>query len=357
MFLDLHLVQIGDLSLDLTNRLCLIHALHMDVDRNGIVHAEKVRHEVVLDFRGKNLNVGNGSDALSHAEVSRITEVKACRCDKVLCGKSGSCHHVIVEYKRIFRVLIHHLIEQLQPFKPGKRICRYPHHLQFIDDVRLDPFQSRLGCPDAVRLDAKGNVLVPDKSVVSFGELCFKYSDIFISDRIELISLKRNIDLFLSFRRIGIMGDAADLKEDARIKVVIEVTPALEGCRFVFVLRQLIIDITEAQRLVVQRVCHPADPVLVDFLVDDGILAGLRDIAVFLFFQFLFYDPLFLLTGEDRSGLGIGIYLSLNISRFSFCRLFAVPFEQLSHQIQYRAPPFRISHPESPCTYSLSCRP
>ena len=74
------------------------------------------------------------------------------------------------------------------------------------------------------------------------------------------------------------------LKTDAGIKIIEEVTPAFKNGVLIFVLRELIVDVIEADGFGIQMFLHPADAVPPHFQIRNRPLH--RQVMLFLLFRF-----------------------------------------------------------------------
>ena len=62
------------------------------------------------------------------------------------------------------------------------------------------------------------------------------------------------------------------MERNTGVKVVVEIAPELEGCGFVLVLRQLVVDISELDALGIVPVIDTANTVLEHLLIGNALL-------------------------------------------------------------------------------------
>ena len=132
--------------------------------------------------------------------------------------------------------------------------------------------------------NAERDVFRPNQTVVALGKLLFQHLRIFHAYIIELVMLRLNLNDLVVFAHITFMVNERKLKADAGIKVVEEVTPAFKNGVLIFVLRELIVDVIEADGFGIQMFLHPADAVPSHFQIRNRPLHG--QVMLFLLFCF-----------------------------------------------------------------------
>ena len=96
--------------------------------------------------------------------------------------------------------------------------------------------------------------------------------------------LRLDLNDLVVFAHITFVVNERKLKADAGIKVVEEVTPAFKNGVLIFVLRELIVDVIEADGFGIQMFLHPADAVPPHFQIRNRPLHG--QVMLFLLFCF-----------------------------------------------------------------------
>ena len=125
-------------------------------------------------------------------------------------------------------------------------ICFYAQHLEIVENIGFDTLQPGLCFFHAFGFNAERDVFRPNQTVVALGKLLFQHLRIFHAYIIELVMLRLNLNDLVVFAHITFMVNERKLKADAGIKVVEEVTPAFKNGVLIFVLRELIVDVIEA---------------------------------------------------------------------------------------------------------------
>ena len=94
LFLNLHLVEVGDLHLNALDGLRLIDGADMEVDGDVAVHIKEVREHPVIQLRRENLQEAHRADGLAHLEALALPEVKGGGCDEVLTAQPCPGNHI-----------------------------------------------------------------------------------------------------------------------------------------------------------------------------------------------------------------------------------------------------------------------
>ena len=143
----------------------------MNVDDQALIHVQEVRQHLVRQLRSQDLQVGSRTHSLSHGEHLATLKDEAGRGHIILGGQAGLHQLVVGKSERVFCLGIEGLIEDLQPILAVQWIGRDPKDLEVIQNIGLNPLQTRLRFLVCICLDGKGDVLGPHKAVVSFGQL------------------------------------------------------------------------------------------------------------------------------------------------------------------------------------------
>ena len=133
--------------------------------------------------------------------------------------------------------------------------------------------------------------------------------------------LRLDLDYLVVLAHIALVVDERQLKADTGIEVVQEVAPAFKDGVLVLVLRQLIVNVVEADSFGVQMFLHPADTVAPHFQIWNGTLHGQ---PLFLLVLFGFTKELLEEAAELRFLLRFTFYQGCLLSSGSVLR-FPVP--------------------------------
>ena len=133
---------------------------------------------------------------------------------------------------------------------------------------------------------------------------------------VEVILLRRDIDLLFELRNVRLLVDKRKLNKNGAVKVVEEVTPVLEDGGLVLVLGKLVVDVTEPDGLGVQAGVDLADTIPAHLHIGDRLLGRLGDFLALLVL-FLLRDKLLLFL----SGKNVAVHLAVFQRLFRLCRI------------------------------------
>ncbi len=153
-------------------------------------------------------------------------------------------------------------------------------HLEIRQHIRFNAFQAGLCFFQAVRFNAKGDVLGLCQAVVPPGKLAFEHPRIFPPDAVKCVRLLRDMDGLLVFLHIGPLVEERKLDFDGAVKIVEEIAVVLKNQVLVLVLCKLVVHIVKLDLPGEIAVANDADTVPAHFLVGDGLLGGLGEPAV-----------------------------------------------------------------------------
>ena len=298
LFLNLHFVEIGDLRLDALDCLRLVNRPDMKIDRDVAVHLKEVGKHTVIEFRREDLQEAHRTDGSAHLEALAFTEVKGSGRDEVLAGKPCPGNHIEGKAERLIGVHIEHIMKHFQPFVAGQRLGFHAESFEVVEDVGFNAFELRLCRAEGVRLNAEGDVLPLDQSVVALGELALQHTGILGADVVEGVLLCRNVDALAKLIQACLLIDEGELDEDRAVEVVQKVAPVLKDGSFVLVLRKLVVDVLKGDGLRVEAAVHLTDTVTAHLHIGDGLLGGLADFLCLPVLFLLHDDPLLFLSGK-----------------------------------------------------------
>ena len=298
LLFNLHLVEVGDLHLDALDCLRLVNRPDMKIDRNVAVHLKEVGKHTVIEFRREDLQEAHRTDGFAHLEALAFTEVKGSGSDEVLRAESRPGYHVKGKAERLIGVHVEHIMKHFQPLIAGQRLGSHTEGFEVVEDVGFNAFELRLCRAERVRLNAEGDVLPLDQSVVALGELALQHSGIFGANVVEGVLLCRNVDALAKLIEACLLVDEGELDENRAVEVVQKVAPVLKDGSFILVLRKLVVDVLKADGLGIEPVIHLANTVAAHLHIGNGLLSGLADFLCLPVLFLLHDDPLLLLSGK-----------------------------------------------------------
>ena len=245
---DLHTVNVGDFPLDRFDRLVLIHAADMEADKQPAVCIQQFGEHTVIHFRCADLQKRYGTEFICHCELPCFTEAEGRWCDKILDRQVGRGKPVPFKGKP-FPVRVQDAVEHFQPFLAAKLFCQSAHDLEMVEGIHDDPGKP-CPCGFAVPcLDGEGQVLCLDKTVVAPFKLLAEHLRVKLTDMVEVISLRRNLDTLHKILPVHAAAHKGELHPDRSVMGVIHIAEGFKDCRLVVGLRKLIIHILELDTL------------------------------------------------------------------------------------------------------------
>ena len=189
-------------------------------------------------------------------------------------------------------------VHHLQAFFSVQRLGGDAQLLEVVEDVDLDALQPRLCRSQGRGLNAEGQILGLNQTVVALGKLAAEERLVFFRDAVERISAKRdgNAVSVGFFRRSHIHKGKLEL--DGRIKVVQEIAPAVKDRGFVLVLIELIVDVLKLNCFCVVIRADAADAVGEHPFKGDAVLRGLSALVLPLCFGDSRFNLFSVATGE-----------------------------------------------------------
>ena len=119
---------------------------------------------------------------------------------------------------------------------------------------------------------AEGQVLGFHNTVVALGKLVLQHPGVFVTNRVETIFLVRDGDgLSKGFFRCGQI-DKGQLKLNGAVKVVQEITPAIEDGLLILIIGELVVDVPELNHLGVMGLRNLTDTIHSHSDIRDAIL-------------------------------------------------------------------------------------
>ena len=245
---DLHTVNVSDLPLDRFDCLVLIHAADMEADKQPAVRIQQFGEHTVIHFRCADLQKGYGTEFIRHRELPCFTETEGRRRDKILDRQAGRGKPAPFKGKP-FPVRVQDAVEHFQPLLAAKLLCQSAHDLEMVEGVHDDPGKPG-PCGFAVPcLDGEGQVLCLDKTVVAPFKLLAEHLRVKLTDMVEVISLRRNLDTLHKILPVHAAAHKGELHPDRSIMGVIHIAEGFKDRRLVVGLCKLIIHILELDTL------------------------------------------------------------------------------------------------------------
>ena len=245
---DLHTVNVGDLPLDRFDCLVLIHAADMEADKQPAVRIQQLGEHTVIHFRCADLQKGHGTEFIRHRELPCFTEAERRWCDKILDRQAGRGKPAPFKGKP-FPVRVQDAVEHFQPLLAAKLLCQSTHDLEMVEGVHDDPGKS-CPCGFAVPcLDGEGQVLCFDKTVVAPFKLLAEHLRVKLTDMVEVISLRRDLDTLHKILPVHAAAHKGELHPDRSVMGVIHIAEGFKDRRLIVRFRKLIIHILELDTL------------------------------------------------------------------------------------------------------------
>ena len=282
LLLDLHLIEVGDLAFDIPDGCYLVDGLNVQGHDEAGFHGKEIRQAAVIEVRSQDGEKADCRLLLSHAKAALFAEIKAGRRNEVLGRQAGGRQPLPVKNEGCLSIHMEHIVHELQPLMPVKRGCRDAQPLEVVQQINLDALQTRLCRLDVLCLDAKGNELGLGQAVVALGLLVLQHFCIFVPDFVVAVIPVGNQDALLKGFRAGRQIEKRKLQVNTAVKIVEEITPALEDRRLVVVLRELIIDVLKLDGFGVVAIRNAADAVRPHALIRNGVLRGIRSLLALL---------------------------------------------------------------------------
>ena len=140
-------------------------------------------------------------------------------------------------------------MEHFQPLLAAKLFCQSAHDLEMVEGVHDDPGKS-CPCGFAVPcLDGEGQVLCFDKTVVAPFKLLAEHLRVKLTDMVEVISLRRDLDTLHKILPVHAAAHKGELHPDRSVMGVIHIAEGFKDRRLVVRLCKLIIHILELDTL------------------------------------------------------------------------------------------------------------
>ena len=166
----------------------------MQADDQRAFHVQKISQHPVIQLWGQNLYEADGSVLFTHAELPAGAELKGAGGDKVLGGQAAGGEPVPLKTERQLLIHVEDTMQLGKPRLSVQRFRRYAQPLEVIENVGLNALQTGLGRLDAVRVNAKGEILGFDKAVVALCQLVLQHGGVLHPDTVKIIPLKGDVD-------------------------------------------------------------------------------------------------------------------------------------------------------------------
>ena len=241
---------------------------------NLMTHIQKISQHPVVEFRCQYLQKGYRTVLFAHAEHTALRKLEARRRNEILGGQPDGSKPVPGELK-VFRLIhMEDAVEHLKPLFPVHAFAGYAQPLEVIQNVVFDPFQSRLGCFDIVRLNAEAQIFGFSQAICALGQLVSKHLSIFFPDAVIGVVLGLNMNSLAAVFTVGRDVEERELKADGTVEIIEKITPAVKDGRFVIVLRQLVVDVLKTDAFCVIGICYLTDAVGQHPQVRNAVLCG-----------------------------------------------------------------------------------
>ena len=115
LFLNGHLLQIGDFAFNRLDCLSLVNRLDVHGNNQAGFHIQKIGKHTVVEFGGEDLQEGHSAQLFPNAKISTITEHERGRSDKVLHGETARSKPVPFKMEVHLFVHVEHTVHECQP--------------------------------------------------------------------------------------------------------------------------------------------------------------------------------------------------------------------------------------------------
>ena len=159
-----------------------------------------------------------------------------------------------------------------QPRLAVQHLGGHAQALEVVENVGLDALQPGLGGLETVRLDAEGQILGLDKTIVAPCQLVLQHGGILRPNAVKIIALEGDVDGAGEGFLGGHEVQKRQLELNRAVEVVEKITPALKNRGLVLVLRELVVDVLELDGFRVAAIRHLTDAVRPHPLIGDAVL-------------------------------------------------------------------------------------
>ena len=275
LFLNGHLLQIGDLALDRLDCLGLVNRLNVHRNDQTGFHIEEVSEHTVVEFGSENLQKRHRTELFAYAKLLAVAELKGAWGDKVLYGKTAWSEPFPLKVEIGMLVDVEHTVHESQTLFAVQGFSRYAEPLEVVKQIGLNAVETGFCFFHVGSFDAEGQILGLDKTVIATGKLIAKHFRVFLTDVIEVVALRGNDDTLT----VGVLVcrhiHKRQLELNRAVKVIKEITPALKDRCFILVLIELIVDVLELDGLGEVAGFYTAHPIGEHTLKRDAVLCRL----------------------------------------------------------------------------------
>ena len=240
LFLDLGAVQVGDLALDGLDGADLIHRLDVHGHHKTGLHIQKIRQNTVIQLRGQNLEEGHRAILPAHAEGLAGPETpRGVGAMKSFGRQAGGGQPVPGKAETVpARPCGRLLCSRCRPLRAVERARRAtPSRLKWLSRSVSMRSSRGLADLDALSVDAEGEVLGLDQTVVPSGKLVLQHCACTPRGCCQnrLPGAGCTMTLLIALPGGGQIEEGK-LETDGAVKIVQEITPSLKDGRLVLIL-------------------------------------------------------------------------------------------------------------------------
>ncbi len=275
LLLYLHGIQVRDFSFHRLDGIHLVDGLDVHGHDEAGFHVEEIGQHPVVQLRRENLQERYRTHLMPHAEHAAVFELEGGRRDEVLDGQAGGSQPVPRKAEWLRGAHMEDVVQQPQAFRAVQGGGCYAEMFEVVENVNLNTLQAGLGCFQASRFHAEGQVLSFDEAVIAFGKLILEHFRVFRAQTVEVVALRRDGDAFhkAALRRRKVQK--RKLKPDRAVEIVEEITPSIKNGRLILILVELIVDVLKLNRFRIIAVSYTADSVREHTLKRDAVLRRL----------------------------------------------------------------------------------
>ena len=184
------------------------------------VYVQKLRQQLVRQFRGQNLQIRNRTDTPAHSEVTSRFEVEGGRCDEIFGAHTGFQQTVVAEPEGFPSVHMESIVHDFQTVITGKTFGPDAHDLEIGHDVRFHTLQTLLCIRIIGSSNAECEIFYLHQAIVALCQLVLQHFGVLAADVIEVIAALGDTDHLLVFCKVDVLVHKGQLKMDRRVKVV-----------------------------------------------------------------------------------------------------------------------------------------
>ena len=188
-------------------------------------------------------------------------------------------------------------MQHFQPFLAVQHTCPCAHHFEIVEYVSFNADKPRPRRLVVVCFHGKGQILGLDIAIVAPFKLPFQNPRIFHTDRIQIVTARRDLKAPCNLFLVGLSVDKVKLHMDGSVEIVIQVAQIFKDCRLRIGLGKLVVHIVKLNAFGIALAAQIADAVLVHGVIGYAVLRRMG-LAVALVLADYFVNLLFFCAGQ-----------------------------------------------------------